>query len=697
MSLNKVGPSMVDLDAMEAYWHDVRKFLRKGDTVTDTDYVGGIRAALIAKAYAPDDWAEGKAVDRNTVKNSMQLAGKDASEYMLESDGRAANDRVTSINDNVSESLQNIRDELYQLRSELAKSGQVPNYKPYNGFIDTFNYNDPKFNDLKVSVAEDSDMHTTLKVPRDRFDDFMDGDLVMVSDTNHSDMNAVVTVSKSMPSDHTTLNLSPGMSFDIRKETTTVQKTYGSLINGTFTFGKLASRYPGTKEMVTGNTDDSRMVAIPFGESNSDVRTGFATTFRIPSTFLNNYLTEVQIMAKQYGTPGALHCYIIRERDLANWKNPVQAEEDGLIVAKSSPLKAEQSIITKPAGLISFYFYDEKTGTYPYIKNEDTLDERVRYLMIIAIDSTYINYKDTNHTKIDIDGTDNQGQPTSTYELFFTQGSSQIDLETNNVAYSYKEHEQYEAGSAFSRLEYGDLFYNITMKESRESAYVPYRQGLYTARFNTPDKISAGKARLTMRIAREGMFKVDGATSGLQNEPEVRKGQVQIQATGIPYRMEDQTLNADIGGFVGCQAVVIGRGVHQVISSTTADLLTLPDGQFDVKQGDPIYPMNYTVAITVGHRHWDEEACTTVVDSRRRIPMKLVRVVADEDKPNERVSDRLIFECDFTMKNGDDSYTAYEYNDFEIQIGWNASCSSATERFAGRIYTLNVSLEHQVV
>ena len=694
MSLNKVGPSMIDLDGMEAYLHDVRKFLRKGDTVTDTDYVGGIKAGLIAKAYVPDD--PGKKVDRNTVKNSMQLAGKNASEYMLASTGNAVNKRLTSINSNVSESLQNLRDELYQLRAELAKSGQVQDYKPYNGFIDTFKYSNPKFNDIHLSVTEDSSSHTALKIPRDRFDEFMDGDWVMVSDKDHADMNTMVSVSKNMPSDHTTLKLSSGMSFDIRKNSTAVQKTYGSLVNGTFTFGKLASRYPGTKEMVTGNTDDSRLVAVPFGESSNDVHTGFATTFRIPSTFLNNYLTEIQVMAKQYGTPGALRCYIIKERDLAYWKNPAQAEADGLVIAKSTPLRAEQSIITKPAGLISFHFYDEKTGTYPYIKNEDTMDEKVRYLMIITIDSTHINYKDISKTKINLDGTDEAGRPTSTYELFFTQGTGQIDLETNNISYAYREHKQYEGGSAFRQLEYGDLFYSITMKESKEAAYVPYRQGLYSAKFTT-DNIKAGKARLTMRIAREGMFKVDGATSGLQNEPSVRKGQVQIQAKGIPYRMEDQTLNADIGGFVGCQTVIIGHQAHPLVKSSTTDLLTLPDGQFDVKLGDPIYPMNYSAAITVGNRHWDAEACTTVVDNRRRIPMKFVRVIPDEDKHNENVSDRLVFECDFSTLNGDDSLSAHEYNDFEIQVAWNATSSQATERFAGRIYTLNVSLEHQVI
>lgn len=694
MSLNKVGPSMIDLDAMEAYWHDVRKFLRKGDTVTDTDYVGGIKSGLIARAYEPED--PGKKVDRNTVKNSMQLAGKDASEYMLVRDGNAAGQRLTSINNNVSESLQNLRDELYQLKAELAKSGQVQDYKPYNGFIDTFKFNNPKYNDVHISVAEDSSNHTELKIPRDRYDEFMDGDWALVSDVDHADMNTIVTVSKPQPNDHTTLNLSSGMSFDIRKESTSLQKTYGSLVNGTFTFGKLASRYPGTKDMVTGNTDDSRLVAVPFGESSADLRTGFATSFRIPSTFLNNYLTEVQVMAKQYGTPGAMTCYIIRERDLTYWKNPVQAEEDGLIVAKSTPLLAQHSVITKPAGLVTFHFYDEKTGTFPYIKNEDTLDEKVRYLMIIAIESTHINYKDVNKTKIDLDGTDNQGMPTSTYELFFTQGQSQVDLETNNLAFSYIEHKQNEGGSAFSRLEYGDLFYSITMRESKEAAYVPYRQGLYTAKFST-NEIKAGKARLTMRIAREGMFRVDGATSGLQNEADVRKGQVQIQAAGVPYRMEDQTLNADIGGFVGCQTVIIGHEAHPLIKSTTTDLLTLPDGQFDAKQGDPVYPMNYSVAITAGHRHWDAEACTTVVDDRHRIPMKLVRVVPDEDKVNDNISDRLVFECDFSTIDDDQNITAHEFNDFELQIAWNATCSQSTERFAGRIYTLNVSLEHQVI
>lgn len=694
MSLNKVGPSMIDLDGMEAYWHDVRKFLRKGDTVTDTDYVAGVKSNLIAKAYVSAD--PGQKPDRDTVKNSMQLAGKDASEYMLASAGNAADNRLTEINGDVNESLQNLRDELYQLRAELAKNGQVADYKPYNGFIDVFDYSNPKFNDEEVPVAEDSTNHSKLKVPRDHFKDFTDGELVLVSDKEHSDLANIVSVSKTMPNDYTTLNLSSGMSFDIHKDTTTLKKTYGSLVNGTFTFGKLASRYPGTKEMVTGNTDDSRMVAVPFGESNTDLHTGFATTFRIPSTFLNNYLAEIQVMAKQYGTPGAMRCYIIKENDLPHWKNPVQAESDGLIVAKSMPLKPEESVITKPAGLKTFHFYDERTGSYPYIKNEDTLDERVRYLMIITIDSTHINYKDTAHTKIDLDAADKNGIPTSTYELFFTQGTSQVDLETNNVSYSYREHQQYEGGSAFSRLEYGDMFYSITMKEAKEAAYVPYRQGLYTANFST-DKLMAGKARLTMRIAREGMFRVDGATSGLLNEPDVRKGQVQIQATGIPYRMEDQTLNADIGGFVGCQTVVIGHQAHPLVKSTSSDLLTLPDGQFDVKQGDPVYPMNYSAAITVGYRHWDPEACTTVVENRRRIPMKFIRVAADEDKDNEKISDRLIFECDFSTKNGDKDFTAHEYNDFEIQIGWNASSTTPTERFAGRIYSLNVSLEHQVI
>ena len=693
MALNKVGPSMVDLDGMEAYWHDVRKFLRKGDTVTDTDYVGGAKAGNIAIAYSED----GKKVDRTTVRNAMQLGGRDAADYMLAANGSAVNDRLTNINDNVSESLQNLRDELYQLKAELAKSGQVQDVKPYNGFIDTFNYDNPKYNDETFAVAEDSTNRTQMKVVRDKFDEIMDGDLVMISDKEHADMDTVVSVSKPELSDHTTLDLSAGMNFDISKEYTSFRKTYGSLINGTFTFGKLAARYPGTKEMVTGNTDDSRMIAMPFGESNAEQHTGFASTFRIPSTFLNNYLTEIQVMAKQYGTPGAMICYVIRERDLAKWKNPAQAQADGLIVAKSMPLAAEHSVITKPADLVTFHFYDEKTGTFPYIKNEDTMDEKVRYLMIITVETTHINYKDDAHKKIDLDATDNSGRPTSTYELFFTQGQSQIDLETNNVAYSYKEKKMEEGGSAFTRLEYGDLFYCVTMREAKESAYVPYRQGLYSAKFHTPDKLTAGKARLTMRIAREGMFRVDGATTGLLNDPDVRKKQVQIQAAGIPYRMEDQTLNADIGGFIGCQNVIIGQGIHRLVNSTPSDLLTLTDGQFDVKQGDPVYPMNYTAALTVGYRHWDPESCSTVVENRRRIPMKFVRVIADDVKANDTISDRLVFECDFDDVTKEGVLEAHEYNDFELQVGWNATSTNATERFAGRIYSLNVSLEHQVI
>lgn len=708
-NLTKVGVNLLNMDDIEAYLHDARGFMRNyksldgntdvKDIINDVENVGGIPAGNIAQAYVPE--GVDKAPDRTTVRNAMMLDGMGKDDFAHKDTRDADKEAINSINDTAREEIKDLRDELYQLRAELARGGEVSAYQPYSGFYDTFRYDLPQYESEAVASADsNSELTNKISVPVSDYSKFMNGDKALlvtkdtaVDDEGHTFVRGidkkVVTIKTEDNAGHKELTIEDGSGQKILKDNTSLYKSYGSLINGTFTFGEKNERRPGNKELVSGVMDDTRLTSAAMTESSSDKHSGVATTFRIPSFHLNNYLKSVSILAKQYGTPGDMKCYVIRENDLDKWKNPVQAHADKIVVAESIPVKAEAGKISMPAHFIDFDFYSPALESYPYLPNEDTEGEPVRYVMIFECESTNLIYTDTAKTHIDW-----YSPELSTYEIFYVQSketTDSMDLETNNAIYKYDEQENESKDSPFSKMDImGDLYYSLTMLQAEYSTFQPYSEGLYSAKFSTHEPVETAYARVTMRVAREGIYTVDGTSDGLASGVD-RKKNIKIRVLPENYIDTAGQKNRDKDGFFGSSGreVIIGTQ-HKLVASSKGEELTLADGEIPINAGDIIYPMNYEVYLNVGYKHWDTDSSMVVTTNKKRIKLDFKGVMPDQYKINDSVSDRLIFEAPLS-----DADLKETYNDFEIQVAWETSAvpSDLNEHCAGRIYDLCCSLD----
>ena len=685
LDLTKVGTSLLEMDDIAQYmWlkgvdftdknypddfneEETPGFLLRGEKSTDTKKVAGEKASHIAVAFENED---GDVEDRTTVRNAMNLGNIPYTDYVLQTEKAKMSDTISGINKTYLEELRDIRDELYQLRGELAKNGTVQAYKPYAGFYDLFRSKAPMHTYKPVALAkEDSSSRNYIRVNDSAFDIFYEGDYLLL--VNELSERCIVKIDVK-ETDAETLTLTAPAEFDI-KQGCEIYKSYGNLINETFTFGEINVKSPDmNNKLMTTVNDDTNLILRPFPDSSllGDKHVGIAFTFRIPEALQDNYLLKLEIMGKQYGAPGDMVCYIIDEKNLEKWKNPGQAKLDNLIVAQSMPVKAETKIdITKPAHAIDFIFYDESTGEYPFIKKSDTLEHRTRYVGIIDI--AYSN------TETDLDSSD-------TYNLYFVKGTGGDDLETNNLLYNYVEKNTDTDGdiSAFTDIGFvADLYYGFTFAKANVHKFIPYDKGIYTANFSTAYPVKNSLARVTMRINREGMFQV--LTDDI---PHANDDSPSVHVVAEPY--ED-----DYGSYVDSECfnysqkkkVILGLNPRNVVNVNNSCLSL--DEAVHLEAEDIVYPMNYEITLVAKNTQWNFETRSMDILKEKKLPMELKYVMPDQFKDSTRISDRLIFECD--LREDDDLTT---YNEFELQIYWETSAKVQNERNAGRIFDLTLTL-----
>ena len=672
-----------------------QKDIQKAD---DTDLVAGVAANKVAVAEST--------ADRTTIRNARLHDGHAWSEVMTKKEGDGLTGRTNTAISNYSKDIKELRDEVYQLRMELAKSGVAVGYKPYAGFYDMFREHQPMHEaNVMATAIDNSPTQYKIKIEDTAFDKFYAGDKILIKSLVNGE-TALVGIQTKEP-DGRTLTLDRATGFNILKGKAVVYKSKGSLINGTFTFGEITPERPGKKEMYTCLDDDTFRVRRRISKK----KTGFAYTFRIAETLQKNYLAKLDVQVKKFGNPGALMCYIIDERDMPRWKNAAQAIADNdanspdygttkyNFFAKSQPLIVDAS---KGEHLAHFTFYDPTAGelvpvaaadlsaaeyaaltadeqaalaangkimkrnqsSYPLMREVDSTDHKIRYCMIIeALSADNNNY----------------------YDFVFLQNKNEVgefvDLQLNNKTYNYQERETTSTDDALvtnKSINSADLYYGITLIEAVHEAFTPYDDGVYSAHFELHEPVEVNKARLMLRIAREGMFKVNA--SGSSTIGDMGNGGV-VAAKGYT--------NDDVDGFTGSKDknVIIGTEIRN-IAAVAGEKLTVKNG-LHVEADMPVYPVGYTVALNARLKRWNASTCKTEILKVARFKMPLVAVMPDQYKVSDKISDRLIFEADLEAGSG----ALSDYNDFEIQVAWEKSCKTMQTNMAGRIHDISLSFD----
>lgn len=671
-NLTKISTSLLPIEDLKEILYYTYDFITKEDNATDTNNVAGIPANRIAEAVSEED--------RKTVLNALRLNGKPADEYLTKEDGGQITENYNKIRNVYSNEIRNLRDELYQLKNELIKKGIVTNYNSYSGFHDAFRSTDPVYmKDPLTTILEDSMERDEVNIPDYIFEE-LDVDDYIVLHFKDIDRYHVARITRLMPNGET-VKFTPASPYEIKAETTDLYKSLGMYHNGSFAFIRPAKEMPTTKSYYSTLNDDTARHRKNIIAPN----TGFGYTFRIPDSMFavdgepkrEGYLVKIKIKAARFGNPGSLIAYVIDEEDIPKFKNPQQAEEDGILIAKSQPATIENDQVER---LVEFSFYDGVS--YPVLSNGNEIDKRKRFCLIIEATGQV----------------DNENY----YRIMFLQHRNKEtgelgDLQLNNILYEYAalEHNSGEEALITSaEINNSDLFYSIETKGIVKDANIPFREGVYTTKIKLQDPIEISRARLTLRVNREGYFIAaekgsiqDGNKLLFKKDPEL----------GRVYDMQEI---AGIGAKNHEDWVAVGKHLRKLISQTQ-DYIQLEKGVYLDEDNEPIYRIGYKVFLKAIRKEYNEHWNEYEIKDKVKIELPITAIMPDRVKSSKKVSDRLIFENEFVDKETPDLSAKY-FNEFELQIYWRTEYSSPfdnedyREHLTGRIHDLTLAFDKSI-
>lgn len=672
---SKITLNQIDVDAIADYVVESKNLVYRNNEVDsssnvamDVDQVAGIDSDLIAVAVDKNN--------RTTVDNALKLGGLPADQYMTMVTGAGIASNQIKMKKIYGQEIRNLKDEFCQLRNDLVKTGMIENRGQYAGYMDPFIKNH------YINIQEElgvCDMLGTTKNTEIHINDsplyfsLNVNDLICIENTEDKVFDIKEIVAKD--DDKRIITLDSDLRTVVRTASEmTLRKSKGIIHNGLYKFASDPDTVLSEEEYHTGLSDDTYNVIKRLNKSNE----GFGYSFRVPFE-KQGFATSFEICAKASGTPGALMCYLIDSRDLDKFLNPVQAEQEYLeakegedpdgfkFFAKSQPYLLDSSLGKR---YIKFNFL-QGDGTYPLMTRDED-GTPVRYIAIIEA------------TKAD----------TSNYvDIVFLQHKNSagelVDLELNNITYYYKRQADtstQEALTTDDEINKTDMYYHIVTRGLIENEPEALRQGLYSAHYtywNVKNDVSASKARLMLRIKREGKYQafVDSL------EPKVYNVEVlnirNEDATNDVKTIDDLRLKTDTYKRIQERAsendisqqikAIIGNNIVEVQGFDT-DTITTKDPIL-VKNEDKVYRCNYLVNLKARKIEFSPEGVLTVGDYANYI-LPLTEVFKDLEPVSREYSDRLLFEADLCDEHGN----VLEYNDFELQIFWeNRELSNYTD------------------
>lgn len=636
---------------------DIEKVTEIKDPVTGTVTSPGIinpsRIAISAGRLNPNG-----TIDRETIKNALNLNGRDANEYLALEDKDQLNSIIKLINRTHADEIQLLRDELYHLKSELVKTGHVEDTFVADGYIDGFKSGNIKFNITKTDVEAVNGLmvkQTENIVDKTNW-------LVVRKDSADIQSNVLALVTNEIGND---VQLDIGTA-NLEAGKTVLYKSLGEYNRGTFSFSKVSYGTPGSKENYTMLNDDSNVAKYKI-DSNY---TGFATVLKMP-TRCSGFLTKFSVNGKSYGNPGALTCYVVKGsyeyiNQIATTNGLSRAKADGNLLAKSAPVQVSiDDEIVFDFTRQDFDPNDATSTLYPEIEGID-------YCFIIEADNVNIY----DYWQIE----------------FGHKKDTPLDLQTNNRTFKFNNKDLITVTeNAFVEMTDIDMLYMVTSKPKKQEDEVPYSVGLYTT--SNPIKLStplkASRARLTMEVNKEGNFMT------------VNQGVVRAELDAIEFKKADGTY---------AEQTVIGGGDNLIIGNTIANVKTSTPNTVTIDKNvfitpmTPIYRCGYKAQIKTYLIETLADGTPSIVAGSEKIyPLNLVAVIPSGRGPQASISDRLIFEVDFDDVNDAAGNIAY-FNEAVLQVKWSSFLAPSIihtqaakgNDYVGRIHNLSLAFDKTV-
>ena len=596
-------------------------------------------------------------LDRETVKNALNLDGKAVDEFLLTADRDVIQEIINKVNKAHSDEIQLLRDELYHLKVGLVRTGHMEDTFVADGYIDGFKHNNVKYDIKDAEVQNVVGLDITPAEKLFEKDDWL---VVRKNKANeHDNELAQVTVDGGA-----TIQLDIG-SAGIGANQSLLKRSLGEYNKGTYSFSRLVTNVPGAKENYTMLNDDSNLTKSKITKDN----TGYATVLKIP-TRCAGFLTKFTVHGRPFGNPGAITCHVIKGNheyinQIAATNGLSQAEADGNLVAKSNPTNASAVVIADEEIIFDFTIlthdpFDPTSVPYPVI--DDT-----EYCFVIEAE----NVNDVDYWEIE----------------FGHKKNAQTDLQTNNRTYNFNNKDVINVpDNAFVEIANTDMLYIVNTKAVLKEQEVPYQHGLYSSLkyINLAAPIAPSRARLTLEVNKEGPFV---CTSN---------GTIETGVDTITFTKADGTA-AEQAVIAAGDKIIIGTNIANVQTSSINTVTV--DKTIYVEPTMPLYRCAYKAQLKVCFM--EEEPVTKVPTikpgSERTYPLELVAVIPNGRPLSSKISDRLIFEA--TMPG------VIEYfNRAEIQIKWDSPLSSniiqgQAEKgndYVGRIHSLSLAFDKTV-
>lgn len=671
-----------------------RMFMTKEDKATDVENVAGIVAERIAIS------AEGE--DRETVKNALNLNGKSADEYVSREDGEKFLQVSSELSEIVSNEIRNLRDELYQLYAELSKKGFIDNTVKYEGFIESFKRGNILFEDYicgisSAAAGRTKDLYIS-DIEKKHYFEKGKKFVIKISDTGEEQ---VVTSTGVNNAGKVTFEPAANNLNTISK--VGLFKTNGEYNNNTFSFSNIKKAVSEQVERYYTQSDDTDTKYLTIKRPN----TGFAATFKVPRNIKSELgiagaLSKFAIRAQAINAPGGLRCHVvdfdsvIQDGELRpKFENIQDAINKGYCLASSEVVYSTRDN-TVMENDIYFDFYG---GVHPTYNNgtvsaNSQPDGEVDFLTSKTVTSdthdvfeTADNYpilKDAKYCFIIecLGATDD-----SYWRLrfsYFNNNNYVDDLHRRNASYVYKSigentiNEDSNCIQIIDDISKYDLMYTLVVKDIIDEEEVGKAEGVYTARVILPNPIDVARARLTLRINREGMYNVkehnaeytifvlepDTATSHSASDTRFSIGEKIIIGNTIATIKRVSMTEIEVENPAYLDERIVKYYTRTVYDSET--------NSYVKKTSVPVYRMGYQPAIKAKLVDWEDynEITGTYEStsiSEEPLDLELMTVIPDRYKTNDRVSDRLLFELDFGQDENNKNVLA---NEFELQLYW---------------------------
>lgn len=627
-----------------------------GDLIENKNFMTKAMVGADIKTTA-DALAKAVTPDQSTVQNSLQLGGKNAADYMVAEDGTKILGVADTMSVIFSDEVQNIRDEVYQLKSQLSRNGYVEDVVSYEGFQDTFKRNNIKYETLICKPSTSSISLTDILYIDNlsKLVDFEVGKNFVIKKTDTLE-ELIVTVLTVDVAGRVQFYPSTSLLFD--KDTIELHKTAGEYIRDTFSFSKVVSGVDlGSKEKYHMQSDDTMTTPRQIKASN----TGYGISFKVPDNCVNNgraALINFTITTKAIGNPGNLLCHVVKEESIFNAGvfSPVftsieDAKDKGLVIATSQPIKAENAV---NEGQLTFDFFNEATNKYPEISN-------IKYLFVVeCVNADIDNYWNVRFS-------------------YYQNGAATIeDLEKNNASFDYNKvvftgsNPDEKAISIIDDIDKYDILFTLTTRDIIDQTEYGNKYGLYTAKITLPKPIDISRARLTTAINREGCYYVDAYDATYTKFTLAKEDEYAYSSTDLRFEQGDIVI-------IGNQMSTIKNSTSNTIELDTPIYIDSRIEKMFTKNNTstkiPVYRMNYDISIKPYLVDWNnfdmvkkEFVATPVTEEVVKLNLASILPTGD-NKIGSRVSDRLLFECNF---GNDSNGIAKLANEFEFQIRWKS-------------------------